>query len=60
LVLKWDSIREINGKHGKFDNLWLGPFQVIGAQDNNMCDLVQLDGELFGALVYGRFLKHFF
>jgi hypothetical protein len=26
LVLKWDARREGKGKHGKFDNLWLGPF----------------------------------
>ena len=24
-VLKWDSRREDKGKHGKFDNLWIGP-----------------------------------
>ena len=35
LVLKWDAIREAKGKHGDFDNLWLGPFQVIVVQDNN-------------------------
>jgi len=26
LLLKWDAIREAKGKHGKFYNLWLGPF----------------------------------
>jgi hypothetical protein len=26
LVLKWDARREAKGNHGKFDNLWLGPF----------------------------------
>ena len=32
-VLKWDSRREDKGKHGKFDNLWKGPYiiqSVIG------------------------------
>jgi hypothetical protein len=28
LVLKWDARREAKGKHGKFDNLWRGPFQI--------------------------------
>jgi len=28
LVLKWDAGRESKGKHGKFDNLWVGPLQV--------------------------------
>ena len=27
-VLKWDSRREDKGKHGKFDNLWLGPYLI--------------------------------
>jgi hypothetical protein len=59
LVLKWDARREAKGKHGKFDNLWLGPFQVIAVQDNNTYDLAQLDGEVFGAPINGKFLKHF-
>jgi hypothetical protein len=59
LVLKWDARREAKGKHGKFDNLWLGPFQVVAVQDNNTYELAQLDGELFGAPMNGRFLKHF-
>jgi hypothetical protein len=25
LVMKWDAIRKAKGKHGKFDNLWVGP-----------------------------------
>jgi hypothetical protein len=28
LVLKWDKANEPKGKHSKFQNLWLGPFQV--------------------------------
>jgi hypothetical protein len=47
LVLKWDARREAKGKRGKFDNLWLGPFQVVGVQDNNTYYLVQMDGDLF-------------
>ena len=34
LVLKWDRANEPKGKHSKFQNLWLEPFQVsekIGA-----------------------------
>ena len=26
LVLKWDARKEEKGKHGKFENLWKGPF----------------------------------
>ena len=28
LVLKWDARYEDKGKHGKFDNLWKGPYKV--------------------------------
>ena len=28
LALKWDRENEPKGKHSKFQNLWLGPFQV--------------------------------
>jgi hypothetical protein len=28
VVLKWDRENEPKGKHYKFHNLWLGPFQV--------------------------------
>ena len=28
LVLKWDKIKESKGKHSKFQNMWLEPFQV--------------------------------
>ena len=29
LVLKWDKAHEDNGKHTKFQKMWLGPFQII-------------------------------
>lgn len=35
LVLKWDARREERGKHGKFDNLWLGPFSIAKVKVNN-------------------------
>jgi len=28
VVLKWDSRREEKGKHGKFENLWKGPYII--------------------------------
>jgi hypothetical protein len=55
--LKWDAQRKAKGKHGKIENISLGPFQVVAAQDNKTYNLAQLDGELFGAPVNGRFLK---
>ena len=34
-VLKWDSRREDKGKHGKFDNLWQGPYLIQSTIGNN-------------------------
>jgi len=61
LVLKWDARREEKVKHGKFNNLWLGPFCISQVLENNTIMLQNLDGEqAFGALVNGRFLKFFY
>ena len=60
-VLKWDSRREEKGKHGKFDNLWLGPYSIHSVAGNNAFFLQELDGiELFGGPVNGKMLKQYF
>ena len=28
-VLKWDAPHEDKGKHGKFDHMWVGPYNVV-------------------------------
>ena len=33
-VLKWDTVRKDNVKHGKFDSLWIGPFVIAQVQKN--------------------------
>ena len=43
-ALKWDSKREDKGKHGKFDNLWLGPYSIHSVAGNNAFFLQELDG----------------
>jgi hypothetical protein len=61
LVLRWDARRDDKSKHGKFDNLWFGPFKVVEVLDNNTFILHNLDDtEIFGGPVNGRFLKHYF
>jgi len=61
LILKWDARREEKSKHGKFDNLWLGPFSISQVLENNTFMLQNLDGEqAFGAPVNGSFLKFFY
>ena len=44
LVLKWDVIREEKGKHGKFDNLWKGPYLISDVKTNNTFSLDEMDG----------------
>ena len=36
MVLRWDARKEKKGKHGKFDNLWFGPFIVSNFLENNI------------------------
>ena len=35
LVLKWDAPHEDKGNHGKFDNLWVGPYIIAAHRGNN-------------------------
>jgi hypothetical protein len=61
LVFRWAARRYDNPKHGKFDNLWFGPFDVVEVLNNNMFILHNLDDtKIFGGPVNGRFLKHYF
>jgi hypothetical protein len=61
LVLRWDSMREEKSKHGKFENLWFGPFKIAKILNSNTFVLQNLDdNEIFGGLVNGCFLKHYF
>ena len=59
-VLNWDASQEDKGKHGKFDNLWLGPFIVTQVVGNNTYHLYNTEDEPQGNTVNGRFLKLFF
>jgi len=59
-LLKWDSRREDKGKHGKFDNLWQGPYIIQSAIGPNAFFLQDMDGsDLFGGPINGRMLKHY-
>ena len=59
MVLRWNDRKEQKGKHGKFDNLWFGPFIVSKIMENNTFVLQTLAGEELSNLVNGQFLKHF-
>jgi len=43
-VLKWNSRREDKGKHGKFENLWKGPYIISALRGNSAFFLKELDG----------------
>lgn len=45
LVLKWDTLKEKKGNHGKFDALWIGPFVISQIQGNNTFILQSMEGE---------------
>ena len=60
-VLKWNTVRQDKGKHGKFDSLRIGPFVIAQIQKNNTFKLQNLEGEeVFDGPVNGRFLKLYF
>lgn len=59
LVLKWDASREKKGKHGKFDNLWLGTFSIAKVKGYNTFILQNLEGRYSTLFVNGQYLKHY-
>ena len=57
-VLKWDARHEDKGKHGKFDELWKGPFFISAFAGRNTFFLEDSEGNQAGnGPVNGRFLK---
>jgi hypothetical protein len=60
LVLKWDTANEPKGKHSKFQNLWLRPFQVAENIGVGMYQLQNLKGGPDSLLVNVQALKQYF
>lgn len=61
LVLRWDVWKQDKRKHGKFDNLWFGPFKISDVLDNNTFLLKNIDDkQLSSGPINGHILKHFF
>ena len=48
MVVKWNAVKAEKGKHGKFGNLWIGPFKIKEVQDNNTFILEKWDGDEAG------------
>ena len=61
VVLQWDAPHEEKGTHGKFDQLWKGPYKMVSFRGNNAYVLEEIEGGLeSGAPINGRLLKHYF
>jgi len=45
LVLAWDKAHEKKGDHGKFDKLWIGPFQILEILGDSTYRLKTLTGK---------------
>jgi hypothetical protein len=48
------------GKHGKFESLWLGPYKIDDVAGNNSFYLSHIDGERLPLSVNGKVLKMFY
>eukprot|EP00253_Pinus_taeda_P017897 PITA_17897 len=60
VVLKWDARNEEKGKHGKFKNLWKGPFKVAAYRGENAFLLKEMKAEdCPGGPINGRLLKRY-
>ena len=60
LVLKWDHPHDEKGKHTKFQQLWVGPFQIAAKLGHSTYKLQDLQGWEENLLVNGLVLKPYF
>jgi hypothetical protein len=59
-VLRWDARSEDKGKHGKFDNLWTGPYEIKAFRGNNSFLLNNANGtNLTGGPVNAKMMKNY-
>ena len=60
-MLKWDARNEYKRKHGKFDNLWQGPYIISTFNGRNAYFLDDsYENPVTSRLVNDRFLKHYY
>ena len=60
VVLKWDARNEDKGKHGKFENLWKGPFKIAAYRGQNAFLLKEMNGDdCPRGPINGRLLKRY-
>jgi hypothetical protein len=56
----WNERDEKRGTHGKFDNLWLGPYRIEDVDGLHSFYLSHLDGEKLPLLINGKVLKLYY
>ena len=60
VVLKWDANNEEKVKHGKFENLWKGPFKIAAYRGQNAFLLKEMNVEdCRGGPINGQLLKRY-
>ncbi|XP_059066272.1 uncharacterized protein LOC131857601 [Cryptomeria japonica] len=59
LVLKYNERMANPSQHARFDELWEGPFHIIGCKGFNSFDLEDMQGDSLKILVNGFHLKPF-
>ena len=60
LVLKWDKAHKEKGKHTKFQQMWLGPFQIVEQIGPSTFLLQDSSGRRESLPVNGQILKKYF
>jgi hypothetical protein len=60
IVLLWDKNKEKPGNHGKFEKIWMGPYQISRVAGKNSFWLETLDGYELELPVNGVLLKHYY
>ena len=60
MVLMWNARIEEKGKHGKFDPIWLGPYNIYDQNGEDSYFLKDLTGDILELPVHGQFLKRYF
>ena len=60
LVLKWDHPHDEKGNHTKFQQLWVGPFQIVAKLGPSTYKLQDLQGWEENLPVNGLVLKPYF
>jgi hypothetical protein len=60
LVLKWDKESEAKGKHSKFQNIWLGPYEITEKIGDATYRLQSLQGDMENLHVNASILKRYF